>query len=162
MKFVIKTKEKTEKDDSLFGLLSQHKIHVTYFRIMVNEAEKKASFQISSNPKFWANLPAGKYDAYRMLKRSEIGVTRLSVKYIFPEQLILYFTPTFGIKFPVNKIEIDNSIGAAGKNYFTVDFQIKYLSAIVLALRKLIALAPQKKYEIIETYLLSNPTGAAQ
>ena len=51
MKVIIKSKELVEKDDSLFGLLSQHKKNISYLRVMINETDKLISLQITDNPK---------------------------------------------------------------------------------------------------------------
>ena len=153
MKVVVKTKEKIEKDDSLFGLLLQHKRYVTYLRILVNETEKHMSLQLSDNPRNWNNLPQEKYSTYKMLSRNDIGVIRFSVKYLSPEQVLSFFTPTFGVKFVTNKYVIDNSLSDPKKRYFTLDCQLKYVSPIVECFRKIVALSAQKKYEIIETCL---------
>lgn len=156
MKVIIKSKELVEKDDSLFGLLSQHKKNISYLRIMINETDKLISLQITDNPKNWRNLPPEKYTAFRMLKRNEIGVTKFSIKYISPGNIIAHFGSTIGVKFPNGKAEIDNQLAA--KSYFTLDCSSKYLESIVLNMRKMINMTPQKKYEIIETYLSANPT----
>jgi hypothetical protein len=156
MKVIIKSKELVEKDDSLFGLLSQHKQNISYLRILINEAEKLISLQITDNPRNWRNLPDDKYSEFKMLKRNEVGVTKLSIKYISPGNIISHFGPTIGVKFPNGKAEIDNQLSE--KNYFTLDCSSKYLESIVLNMRKMINMTPQKKYEIIETYLSANPT----
>ncbi|MBP8081808.1 MAG: hypothetical protein KAZ87_01270 [Spirochaetes bacterium] len=156
MKVIIKSKDTVEKDDSLFGLLSQHKKNISYLRIMINEEEKLISLQITDNPKNWLNLPAEKYSGFKMLKRNEIGVTKFSIKYITPGIIIAHFGQTIGVKFPNGKAEIDNQLSA--KSFFTLDCSSKYLESIVLNMRKMINMTPQKKYEIIETYLSANPT----
>lgn len=157
MKVIIKNKEPLEKDDSLFGLLSQHKAHISYLRIMLNEEDNKLSFQLSDNPARWINLDPQKYAGFRMLKRSEVGVVKFSVKYVSPQNLLSHFTPTFGIKFPTGKAEITNQLENTDKGFFTLDCSSKYLESIVLAMRKIISMTPQKKYEIIETFLSANP-----
>jgi hypothetical protein len=159
MKVVIRQKENVEKDDTLFGLLSQHKVFVTYLRILINEKEKRVSFQMTDNPAKWRALPPGRYDGFRMLTRNEIGVTRLSVKYLTPRQVLSHVTPTLGMKLSSRSTEIIDTLGDQGSGYFCLDCGVKHLEGMVLTARKILNLAPQKKFAIIETYLAT--TGAA-
>lgn len=162
MKFVIgKVKEQRETDDTLFGLLSQHKGHHTYVRILVNEKERRISLQFTDNPRHWGNIAGDRYSGYRLLKRSELGVSKLSLKYITPQQVVTHFGPTLGIKLPMKRNEVLNMLDDPDKRYFCLDASMKYLQNIAISVKKIINMTPQKKYELIETYLAAQPSGSA-
>ncbi len=139
-------KKKTKKDDSLFGLLSAYKSQVTFFRVL--ESENKVVLQLSDNPGKWPDLSEGKWEGYQQLRRLELDIDKLSMKYIYPEHLVKIIGPLLGIKVPLDKVGIENNLSDDG--VFSLYFQLKYKRKVLLGVKKLVALTPQKKYEILE------------
>ena len=80
--------KKKDKDDSLFGLLSLYKAYNTYIKILVSEEEDKVVVILTDNPKNWENIDAEKYKDYRMLRRLEVGVEKMFLKYLYPIHII--------------------------------------------------------------------------
>ena len=149
MKILPKKKREREPDDSLFGLLAAYKVNSTYVRIIVSEEQKKAVFQMTDNPRYFPEIP----DAYRQLKRSEMNINKLFVKYLLPEHVLEYAGENMGMKLTVRTGKIGNYLADKEKRYFQLEMPLRYLSSIVPAVKKLVTLTPQKKYEIVEKYL---------
>jgi hypothetical protein len=147
----LQSKDKIEtiknEDDTLFGLLSIYKIYNTYFRILLNEENNNLLFQITGNPKKWPKIEE-KYANYRQLKRSEIGMIKLSVKYLLPEHLIEQLGTLLGIKVPENEVSLSNNLDTDG--FYSMEIKSKYLPEIISALEKILNLSPERKYEILE------------
>jgi len=153
MKSPLKEKKdniKTE-DDTLFGLLSAYKIYNTYFRILINISNTILILQITSNPKKWPKIGEDKYADFRLCKRSEIGMIKLSVKYLSPDHLIDYLGPALGLKIPESDISIINNIES--DDLYSLETKYIYLQEIIYLITKIIELSPEKKYEIIEKFL---------
>jgi len=144
-------------DDSLFGLLSSYKIYNTYFKVVVSEDNDRIVVMIAGNPKSWDNIPPDKYKTYTQVRRLEIGVTRLSVKYLSPQHLIVYFGSILGSKLPSNKVTIVNNLDKDG--YFILETSLRYRPLVFQSLKRLISLPPQKKYEILEKYIADASKG---
>ncbi|HEY1405531.1 MAG TPA: hypothetical protein VF857_02880, partial [Spirochaetota bacterium] len=90
MKITSKKVREREPDDSLFGLLAAYKASNTYFRIMVNEKRKQAIFQMTDNPRYFLTIEGNeKLEGFHALKRSEMSITKLSVKYLSPEHVLV-------------------------------------------------------------------------
>jgi len=143
------TQKKRElKDDSLFGLLSLYKANNTYFLLKESEEKNRIVVILTDNPGNWSNIPSDTYDNYRELRRLEIGTTKLSVKYISPVHLIQILGPMLGIKIPMDKVTVINEI--RDKGLFIFETTLKYKSRVIQGINKIIALTPQKKYEILE------------
>ena len=136
------------EDDSLFGLLSSYKRNVTYFRILVSEMEGSVVLQLTDNPRNWMNIAGEKYTSFREMKRLEMGITKLSVKYLSPEHIIKFLGPLLGMKLPSKKVTIVNNLGK--DSYFILEAPIDSLQLVLQSVKRLINLSPQKKYEIIE------------
>ncbi len=153
MKSPLKDKRDTTKieDDTLYGLLSMYKVYNTYFRILQNKENEKLTLQMTDNPKKWPKLTDDKYKGYKLLKRAEIGIIKLSVKYLCPEHLIEQFGADIGLKLPEDETTITDELKTGG--YYTIETNAKHLAAIVALLNKLIELTPKKKYELIEKSL---------
>jgi hypothetical protein len=153
-----KLKDKTEsiksEDDTLFGLLSAHKAYNTYFRILINEENNNLLLQITGNPKKWPAPADDRYKDYRQLKRSELGTTKLSVKYLSPEHLIEQLGPDLGIKVPANDVSIANNLDADG--FYSLELKSKYLQEIIQVIEKIIELSPERKYELLEKSFSKN------
>ena len=145
-----KQNKKTE-DDSLFGLLSSYKSCNTYFRILVNDKDERIVVQITDNPKKWMLIDENRYKDYRVLKRSDIGTLKLSVKYLSPIHLIDQIGPMLGIKLPEENVLTINQIDNEG--YFILETKIEFMPEIIQSINKIINFSPQKKYEILEKSL---------
>ncbi len=145
-------REKKEVDESLFGLLSPYKQFNTYIRVFINDAEKKIKLQLTNNPSNWQFVEEGSLDNYRLLKRVELGIQKISVKFLYPENIVAHLGPTFGLKIPDSKIHIENHLLDEEKKYFSITIHIKYLAHLNTVIKKIINYSPQKKYEILEKY----------
>jgi hypothetical protein len=134
-----------KNDDSLFGLLAAYKTYVTYIRLLISEEEKKIVIQVTDNPGNWFKSTDESYKNYRVMRRLEIGATKLSIKYLLPEHIIKIIGPTLGIEVPLNII---NKIDQNG--ILSLEASIKNKNKILHALNRLLKSSPQKKYEILE------------
>lgn len=141
-------------DDTLFGLLSISKIYNTYFRILINEENTNLLLQLTGNPKKWPKISEERYKGFRTLKRSELGMIKLSVKYLSPEHLIEQLGSMLGIKAPENEISISNNLDIDG--FYSLELKSKYLPDIISAIQKIIDLSPEKKYELLEKSFSKN------
>lgn len=147
-KYIHDTKEENE---NLSGLLSSYKKYNCYLRIMYNEELKRVSLQMTENPKYWKNIPEEKYSDYTRMKRVKLQVRTLSVKYIAPEHIVNYLGPTLGIDMALRNVDINDYLESEEK-YFAIDTPQKYLSEMIVTLKKIINLTPQLKYEMIVKY----------
>ena len=136
------------KDDSLFGLLSSYKQFNTYVRVLADDENGMAAVVLTSNPGFWKNIPADRYSSYRNVKRLEIGVDKLSIKYILPEHIVKILGPSAGINLSSDKYELDNALKEHG--YYIINVSQKYMAKLLSGVKKMLNLSPQKKYEILE------------
>lgn len=143
-----KKKEYVKKDDSLFGLLASYKANNTYVSVLSDEESQTVAVVISRSPVIWSKVEDSEYRGYRQMRRLELGVDRLFVKYVLPEQLIRIWGVSAGINIPVNRIEIDDRIEDMG--YYVIKTGIRYLPRVVSGVKKIINMTPQKKYEILE------------
>ncbi len=148
------TKDQNQREDNLFGLLSSYKIFITYFRILVSSEENRISVQVTDNPKNWVNIDAKKYISYSQLRRLEIGIDSLSVKYVSPLHLLKIIGPLMGLKIPGDRVVIYNEL--LTKGFFIIETSLKYKNSVIQGIRKLINLPPQKKYEILEKCLMEH------
>lgn len=136
------------KDDSLFGLLSSYKRFNTYVKVLIDEEKGETAVVLTANPKSWDNLSPEYYSTYRIMKRLELGVDKLSIKYILPQHLVKTMGPAAGISLSADKYEFDNSL--AEKGYYVIKVPQKYFAKVLSGIKKMINLSPQKKYEILE------------
>ena len=141
-------KEMVHRDDSLFGLLLSYKFYYTYIKVLINEEDASVAVILSSNPKFWVNIPPDINANYRNMKRLEIGLNKLFIKYIKPEHLIKTAGPSAGINLSSDKLEVDNKLNDMG--YYIIRTSTRYLNRVLNGVKKLINLSAQKKYEILE------------
>ncbi|MBN2158854.1 MAG: hypothetical protein JW807_05620 [Spirochaetes bacterium] len=142
------------KDDSLYGLLSSYKSSYTYVRVLVSEAENAIAVQFADNPKYFNSQARERYKNYRVLRRLEIGIPKMSLKYLVPENLIAVMGPLLEINVPPEKVVIVDSIKKDG--LYTIETSRKYQTKIVQGVRKILNMSPQKRYEILEKYLSGN------
>lgn len=138
----------THEDDSLYGLLSAYKAYNTYIRVLHNGDEEMLSLQIADNPKRWYNIPGEKYESYELLRRLDLDVDKLSVKYLLPEHIVKVRGPMLGIKIPQKNVEIYNRLEKEG--YLIIDVPERYLPAIKQGVGRLVRMKPHRKYEILE------------
>jgi len=130
---------------------------VTYFRVLVSDKEKKVVIQITDNPKNFLRIPKENYVQYSKMRRLDIGINKLSVKYLSPEHLLQYFGPVLGMKINSKKVTIINNLEKGG--YFILETDMQSLPMVMQTIKKIIALTPQKKYEILEKCLAENSQG---
>lgn len=140
--------DNTPKDDSLFGLLLSYKQFNTYVRVLVDDNRAMAAVVLTSNPKFWQNLPPELYSTYHSIKRLDLGVDKLFVKYILPQHLVKTLGPSAGINLSSDKYELDDSLSEKG--YYAIMIPQKHMTKLLSGVKKMINLSPQKKYEILE------------
>ena len=81
-----------------------------------------------------------------------MNVQKLSVKYISPVHIIDYYGSAMGLRVTKRVGKIENHFQDE-KKYYHIETSISQCSALVQTVKKIITLAPQKKYEIIEKYL---------
>jgi hypothetical protein len=80
-----KKKEYVKKDDSLFGLLASYKANNTYVSVLSDEESQTIAVVLSRSPVIWSKMEDSEYKGYRQMRRLELGVDKLFVKYILPE-----------------------------------------------------------------------------
>ncbi|TFH41357.1 MAG: hypothetical protein E4G96_05660 [Chrysiogenales bacterium] len=144
-------KIKKEKDDSLYGLLSANKSSNTYIRIMISEEDDSVVVQLTDNPRNFQAVSHERYKNYRILRRLEIGVPRISLKYVTPEKLTAVLGPMIDFNIPFDKAVIVDGIQKDG--IYSIMTKMKYKLKIIQGARKILNLSPQKRYEILEKYL---------
>ena len=143
-----KKKEYVKKDDSLFGLLASYKSNNTYVSVLSDEESQTIAVVLSGSPVMWSKMENSEYRKYRQMRRLDLGVDKLFVKYVLPDQLIKIWGASAGISLPVNRIEIEDRIHDMG--YYVIKTGARYLSRVVSGVKKIINMTPQKKYEILE------------
>jgi hypothetical protein len=136
------------RDDSLFGLLSSYKSNTTYVRVMVDEEKQLIELQLTDNPKNWQDLGEIKSEKRKILRRLELGVSSLSVKYISPSHLVKSLGPFLGLTVSADYLAVSNQLEE--KNCYSISTSLKYRFKVIQAVRKLINLKPQKKFELLE------------
>ena len=137
-------KERTNKqadEETLYGLLSSYKLYNTYFRILICREKDSLVLQVTDNPKKWTSITKERYEDYIMLKRSEIGIDKLSVKFLSPTHLIKQLGPTFGIKLPSDQSIILDNYKKEG--YILIETKSKFLAEVIQGIQKIINLSPQ-------------------
>jgi hypothetical protein len=153
MKIATKKVKERDPDDSLFGLLTAYKANASYVRILVNEKAKKIILYLTDNPKYFPQSDGEEFGGFRLISRSEMNINRLFIKYLSPEHIIDFSGQHLGLKLTPRTGRIHNFLADKGKRYFQLEMSQRMLPSVVLMLRKLVSLTPQKKYEIIEKYL---------
>ena len=141
-------KKRKDKDDSLFGLLSAYKSQVTYLRVLQSDEDERLLIQLVSNPAQWNKIPKEEYETYRPLRRLEMGIEKLSIKYILPQHIVKIQGPLLNMKLPPDKVKVTDLLEQEG--FFLLDIPVKYKKKVLQGIKKLLQLSPQKKYEIIE------------
>lgn len=139
------------KDDTLFGLLSSYKACHTYVRILESEADDSIVLQMTDNPRNFNQAQQEKYRSYRMLRRLEIGIPKISLKYLAPENLVSVLGPLVDINIPIEKAVIMDRLKKDG--IYSIETSLKYKARILQGVKKLLGMSPQKRYELLEKYL---------
>lgn len=139
-----------KKDDSLYGLLSPYKSNCTFIRVLISEEKQSIVVLLAGNPKIFFNMPEETFRSYRSLRRLEIGVPKLSIKYLSPENLIAVLGPRLGFNIPPETSVVVNSLNKDG--YYRVETPLRYKMKILQGVKKLINMSPHKRYEILEKY----------
>jgi hypothetical protein len=162
MKIVTKRSKERDPDDSLFGLLTAYKANSSYVRVLLNDKSKKIIFQMTDNPRFFPSLDSVELEDFRLITRSEMNVNRLFIKYLSPLHIIQFAGENINVKLTPKSVKITNRLLEKEGKYFQIEIPQRYLSSLVLSIRKLVTLTPQKKYEIIEKYLANTTKPEAQ
>lgn len=144
---------KKPENEDFFGLLNVYKSNVTYIRVLESHAEDCISLQITDNPGKWENVDSEKYSSFQILRRLELSAVKLSIKFLTPAQLIEAKGPLLGIRISAKECEIYTN---ADKTLHTIDFPLQYREKVMLGIKNLLNLTPQKKLEIIEKAIHSN------
>ncbi|OHD65643.1 MAG: hypothetical protein A2176_13450 [Spirochaetes bacterium RBG_13_51_14] len=139
------------KDDSLFGLLSPYKSSYTFVRVLVSPVDDCIIVQLTDNPKNFHAVPQEKFGNFRILRRLEIGVLKLSLKYVVPENLIRVLGPMLVFNILPDRVVITDSLAKDG--IYSIETSLKYKQKMIQGVKKLLNMSPHKRYEIVEKYL---------
>ena len=138
------------RDDSLYGLLSSYKSNYTYIKVFVSEEDHSIVLLLADNPKRFFDMPVEKFRNYRMLSRLEMGIAKISIKYLSPENLIVVLGPLLGFTIPTEKSVMIDSLKKDG--YYSMETSLRYKTRMLQGVKKLINMSPHKRYEILEKY----------
>ena len=138
-------------NENFFGLLQAYKSNASYIRVLESDENDCISMQISDNPGKWKNITYEKYKSFRMLRRMEIGVGKLLIKFLTPSQLIKIKGPLLGIHIPVKECSI--FADADDENVHIIETTLHYKERLLDGVKHLLSLSPHKKLEIIELCL---------
>ena len=150
---------KKTSNETFFGLLQAYKSNATYVRVLESNQNDCISVQISDNPGKWKNITDEKYRSFRILRRMEIGVTKLLIKFLTPSQLIEIRGPLLGIRVPIKECSIFANVN--GENIHIIETALHYKERMLNGVKNLLMLSPHKKLEIIEL-CLHQSTGEAR
>ena len=148
----LKKKGLERKDDSLYGLLSLYKSNTTYFKVTLSEQDEIISLWMTDNPGRWTVVNDPRYMHHRELRRLEIGVSRLSIKYLHPEQILRGRGPLLGIRLTSEKTAVMDTYRKAG--VYIIETSSRHQKKLMQGLIALINISPSKKLEIIEKCVL--------
>jgi hypothetical protein len=139
------------KDDTLYGLLSSYKVCQTYVRVLESVADDSIVMQLTDNPRYFSQFQQDKYQGYRALRRLEMGLSKISLKYLSPEHLVAVLGPLVEFNIPYEKVVIMDRLKKDG--IYSIEASLKYKAKILQGVKKLLGMSPQKRYEIMEKYL---------
>jgi len=145
------TSVKKSLNENFFGLLQAYKSNATYIRILESGQNDCISVQISDNPGKWKNITDEKYKSFRMLRRMEIGVARLFIKFLTPSQLVEIKGPLLGMRIPLKDCNILANVH--GENIHIIETVLHHKERVLNGAKNLLVMSPYKKLEIIELYL---------
>ena len=138
------------RDDSLYGLLSSYKSNTTYIRVLVSDEKNSIAVLLADNPKKFFALPDDKFKNYRPLRRLEMGVAKVSLKYVTPENLLVVLGPLLGMNIPQERVDVTNMLKRDG--YHIIETSLRFKLKVLQGVKKMINMSPQKKYELLEKY----------
>ena len=107
--------------------------------------------QLTDNPGNFNRAQQEKFKDYRILRRLEIGIPKMSLKYITPECIVSVLGPMVEINIPYEKVVIVDGLHKDG--IYTIETSLKYKTKILQGVKKLLGMSPQKRYELLEKYL---------
>jgi hypothetical protein len=88
------------------------------------------------------------------MKRVELNVNRFSLKYLSPAHVLDFTGPHFGLlKVPAKRVSMENLLADPVGGYYILEVPDRFLPQFEATIKKILALSPQKKYEIIEKSL---------
>lgn len=145
--------QKKADNEEFFGLLNVHRSNVTYIRVLESHAEDRISIQMTDNPGKWADIDSEKYASFHILRRLEIGVVKLSIKFLSPDQIIDAKGALLGIRVPAKECEIYTN---EDKSLHLIDAPLEYREKFLTGIKNLLNLTSPKKLEIIETAIHAN------
>ena len=128
--------------------MSSYKANNTYISVLSDDESQTLAIVLSRSPVNWSMIEDSEYSGYRQMRRLELGVDRLFVKYLLPEQLIKISGPSAGIAIPVSRIEIEDRLEDRG--YYIIKTGTRYIARVITRVKRIINMKPQKKYEILE------------
>ncbi len=136
------------EDETLFGLLSVYKFNITYIRVLESEENDRISVQMTDNPRRWSHFQEEKFRAYHLLSRLEMGVPKLSIKFLNPTQVLLVKGPLLGMRIPHTRCDILQREDSGGIHL--VETSLLYRDIVLRGVRSLLTMTPHRKFEIIE------------
>jgi hypothetical protein len=138
------------RDDSLYGLLSSYKSNTTYIRVLVSDEKNSIAVLLADNPKKFFTLPDDTFKNYRPLRRLEMGVAKVSLKYVTPENLTVVLGPLLGMNIPQERVDVTSMLKRDG--YHIIETSLKFKLKVLQGVKKMINMSPQKKYELLEKF----------
>ena len=143
-----------KQDDTLYGLLTAYKLSNTYVRIFDSEQKNEVIIEFCKNPKKWEEIaktfPLG--EDFKIVSRLQIGVSKMVIKYLTPEQILNSMWDIMGLEKSKFKIMVNDKTVSDG--YCIIKITSKQKRKLFEAIAKLINVSPQKKIEIIEKNLI--------
>ena len=115
---------------------------------MSDDESQTLAIVLSRSPVNWSMIEDSEYSGYRQMRRLELGVDRLFVKYLLPEHLIKISGPSAGIAIPASRIEVEDRLEDRG--YYVIKTGTRYIARVITRVKRIINMKPQKKYEILE------------
>jgi hypothetical protein len=85
------------------------------------------------------------------MRRLELGIYRLFIKYVLPRHLVNVMGPELGIRLSRNKFRVYDELDEKG--IYTIEVPLRYRKRAVEGVVHLVRLTARKKYEILEKNL---------
>ena len=147
---ILSKKLNGNRDDSLYGLLSSYKSSTTYIRVLVSDVKNSIAVLMADNPKRFFGVPDDRFKDYRPLRRLEMGISKISLKYVTPENLSVVLGPLLGINIPQERVDVTDMLKRDG--YYIIETSLRFRQKVLQGVKKMINMSPQKKYELLEKY----------
>lgn len=139
-----------QRDDSLYGLLSAYKANSCYVRVLESKDGEELVVQIADNPKRFFEASAERYREYRVLSRLDLGVEKMSLKYLNVENIVAVMGPLLDLSIPPESATIIDSMYSDG--IYSIVTTRRYRNKVIHGVRKLLNMSSQKRYELLEKY----------